>query len=153
MKRKHFLAAEVFGYSYAHYADHLGIGNLRFEQLMPQQIATLERAENEGWDDARLAKALEVAPEEVAAWRSSFRHAQAIVDAPHPAEAFRRGVRSSIEDGVNDGLSDGATIERLVVQICFRAADMGYLLDQEGKRLSAYSQALREETAIDDQAE
>ena len=153
MKRKHFLAAEVFGYSYAHYADHLGIGNMRFEQLIPQQIATLERAEREGWDDARLAKALEVAPEEVAAWRTSFRQAQAIVDAPHPAEAFRRGVRSSVEDAVKDGLRDGATIERLVVQICFRAADMGYLLDQEGKRLSAYSQALRDETAIDDHAE
>jgi hypothetical protein len=153
MKRKHFLAAEIFGYSYAHYADHLGIGNMRFEQLMPQQIATLERAEHEGWDDTRLAKALEVAPEEVAAWRSSFRHAQAIVDAPHAAEAFRRGVRYSIEDAVKDGLSDAAAIERLVVQICFRAADMGYLLDQEEKRLSAYSEALRDETAIEDQAD
>jgi hypothetical protein len=31
MDRIHLLAAEIFGYSYANYEDHLGIGNIRFD--------------------------------------------------------------------------------------------------------------------------
>ncbi len=57
LTRKQMLAAEVFGYSYDHYADHLGIGHERFEKLMPDDIDVLEQAEQEGWDAKRLAKA------------------------------------------------------------------------------------------------
>jgi hypothetical protein len=57
MNRKQLLAAETFHYSYAHYADRLG-GNIRFDKWMPDDVDTLERAEQEGWDDSRLAQAL-----------------------------------------------------------------------------------------------
>lgn len=33
MERIHLLAAELYSYSLANYENHLGIGNLRFEQL------------------------------------------------------------------------------------------------------------------------
>ena len=36
MNRAQLLAAEIFGYSFINYADHLGIGNVRYERLMPE---------------------------------------------------------------------------------------------------------------------
>jgi hypothetical protein len=35
LTRKQMLAAEPCGYSFANYAGHLGIGNIRFEKLTP----------------------------------------------------------------------------------------------------------------------
>mgnify|MGYP000203291533 CR=1 FL=1 len=148
MNRKQLLAAETFHYSYAHYADRLGV-NIRFDELMPRDVDILERAEREGWDDARLAHALEVPEDQVEFWRDSYRRAKAIVDAPTPAESFRRGVRFSIQDAIEGGLTDERAIERLVTQICYRAADLAYLLDLRGERLSDYSLELRQESDFD----
>lgn len=148
MSRRQLLAAETFHYSYANYDDHLGIGNIRFDRLMPDDVDILEQAEQEDWDDARLAQVLEVEVDRVPLWRRSYQRAKAIVDAPTPAEAFRRGVRFSIEDAVEDGLTDEQEIEKLVVQICYRAADLAYLLNMRGERLSEYSRELRDESAI-----
>lgn len=47
MDRLKLLAAEIYGYSFANYEDHLGIGNERYERLMPQTAETLETAERE----------------------------------------------------------------------------------------------------------
>ena len=144
MNRRQLLAAETFAYSYAHYADHLG-GNVRFDRWMPRDVDALERAEREGWEDARLAAALEVEVGQVPRWRRAYQRAKDIIDAPTPAESFRRGVRYSIQDAVEEGLADAEAIEGLVVQICYRAADLTYLLDLEGERLSDYSLELRRE--------
>jgi hypothetical protein len=173
MDRQQLLAAETFHYSYANYDDHLGIGNVRFDKLMPDDVDTLEQAEQEGWDDARLARALEVAEDKVEFWRESYRRAKDVIDAPTPAESFRRGVRYSIMDALEEGLApdvargladdmargladdmarglaDEGAVERLVTQICYRAADLAYLLDLEGEILSSYSQELRSESAAD----
>lgn len=148
MNRKQLLAAETFHYSYAHYADHLG-GNICFDKWMPDDVDTLERAEREGWDDTRLAQVLEVPKDRVEFWRASYQRAKDIVDAPTPAESFRRGVRYSIQDAVEEGLTDEGEIERLVTQICYRAADLAYLLDLGGERLSDYSGELRKESDFD----
>ena len=155
MNRKQLLAAETFAYSYANYENHLGIGNVRFEELMPNDIDTLEQAEQEDWDDAHLAEALEVEEEDVDFWRVSYQRAKEVVDAPNPAEAFRRGVRFSILDAIEEGLSTEDDIEALVTQICYRAADLAYLLDLEEKPLADYSEILREtpEMSIDEDEE
>jgi hypothetical protein len=142
--RRQLLAAETFHYSYAYYADHLG-GDVRFDDLMPDDVDTLERAERENWDDARVAAALEIEEKDAGFRRECYKRAKAIIDAPTPAEAFRRGVRFSIEDAVVEGFSGEETIEDLVVQVCYRAADLGFLLDRTGLRLSDYSEELREE--------
>jgi hypothetical protein len=149
MNRKQLLAAETFSYSYAHYADRLGIGNVRFDKYMPDDVDTLDRAEREEWDEARLARAIEVSVEDVEFWRRGYRRARDIVDAPTPAEAFRRGVRYSIQDAVEEGLADEEAIERLVTQVCYRAADLAYLLDLAQERLSDYSKDLRTEPDFD----
>ncbi len=149
MDRRELLAAETFHYSYANYDDHLGIGNIRFDKLMPDDVDTLEQDAQEGWDDARLAEALEIEVDKVELWRESYRRAKDIVDAPTPAESFRRGVRYSIQDAVEEGLAGEEAIERLVTQICYRAADLGYLLDMEELLLSDYSRELREESPAD----
>jgi hypothetical protein len=143
LDRRHLLAAEIFGYSYANYDDHLGV-NLRFDEIMPADVDTLEQDAEEDWDDGRLAQALEVSEDRVGDWRESYRRAVDIVDAPSPAEAFRRGVRYSILDAVERGLADEDAIERLVTQVCYRAADLAYLLDMEAEILSTYSEELRE---------
>jgi len=144
MQRRDLLAAELYSYSFANYDAHRGIGNQRFDRFMPDDAATLERAAREGWSDARLADALEVAVDAVPEWRMRFERALAIVDAVDAAAAFRNGVRFSIEDALAEGLDSAESIEQLVTQVCYRAADLAFLLDLEGNTLSEYSQALRE---------
>ena len=111
---------------------------------MPDDVDILEKAEREKWDPSRLAQALGVPKESVAAIQRSYGEAKEIVDAPGPAESFRRGIRVSIQHAVEEGLEDRSSIESLVTQICYRAADLGFLLDMEGRRrLSDYSEELR----------
>jgi hypothetical protein len=148
MQRKYLLAAETFRYSYAHYADHLEGRNVRFTRYMPDDVATLERAEREGWDDKTLARALDTPEENAQRLREYYREALDIVDAPSPAEAFRRSVRYAIQYALQEGLASKDNVEELVVQICYRAADLGYLLDMTGERLSEYSEALRQEPGV-----
>ncbi len=149
MDRRDLLAAETFHYSYANYDDHLGIGNIRFDKLMPDDVDTLEQDAQEGWDDARLAAALEIEVDKVEFWRKSYRRAKEIVDAPTAAESFRRGVRYSIQDAVDEGLASEEAIEQLVTQICYRTADLAYLLDMEAEILSDYSRELRRSSDAD----
>jgi len=59
-----------------------------------------------------------------------------IIDAENPAESFRTAVRLAVQDAVADGLSSEADIERLVIQICYRAADLAYLLKMRGESSS-----------------
>ena len=148
MNRKHLLAAETFRYSYTHYADHLEARNARFSKYMPDDVATLEKAEREGWDDARLARALDTSEENAQRLREFYREALEIIDAPTPAEAFRRAVRYSVQFALQEGLETEADVEDLVVQICFRAADLGYLLDMTDERLADYSGELRQEPGV-----
>jgi len=149
MDREKLLAAETFTYSYAHYADHLGIGHVRFEEMMPDDVRILEQAEREGWPLKKLAQALECNEEIAERFRVSYIRAKDIVDAPNAAESFRWGVRYSILDAVEEGLQSEADIERLVTQVCYRAADLAYLLELEGKPLSDYSKELRQTTKFD----
>jgi hypothetical protein len=155
LTREQRLAADIFGYSYAHYADHLGDlpgeGNVRFERAMPEAVDIMERAERENWKPARLAKALEIPEDKVEYYREMYRQAKDIVDAPTPAASFRRGVRHSIQNAMRDGLGSARDVEKLVTQVCYRAADLAYLLEVEEKQLSDYSEELREEPPDDDE--
>ncbi len=49
LNRYHLLAAEMFGYSFANYQNHLGIGHERYEELMPHAVQQVEQAVQEGW--------------------------------------------------------------------------------------------------------
>ena len=149
MNRAQLLAAEIFGYSFANYADHLGIGNVRYERLMPEDAKTLETAEQEGWPAAKIAAALEVEVERAEELLEAFQRAREVVDAENPAEAFRDGVRFSIWHAVEEGLRDPEAIEKLVTQICYRAADLAFLLERAGKTLSQYSRHLRREPGVE----
>jgi len=145
MERVHLLAAEIFGYSFEHYAEHLADGNIRFTELMPKDVSILARAEREGWDRARLAKALEIEEDDVERFQTAYRQALEVVDQPDAAKSFRVGVRQAILRALEEEPRDEAWVERLVTQICYRAADLGYLLALEGKRLRDYSLELRKE--------
>ena len=56
----------MYGYTFANYRDHLGIGNIRYEKLMPDHARTLEKAENQGWPIEKLAKKLRCSDEDAA---------------------------------------------------------------------------------------
>jgi hypothetical protein len=149
MDRIHLLAAEIFGYSYANYEDHLGIGNARFEKLMPNDARILERAAAKGWSTERIARELHCDAAEAEQSLRCYYRARDVVDAENPAESFRWGVRQTIENALKEGLGDEASIERLVTQICYRAADLALLLQREGKPLSRYSRHLRREPGVE----
>ena len=149
MNRAQLLAAEIFGYSFANYADHLGIGNVRYERLMPEAAETLETAEREGWPATKTAEALEVDVERAEELLEALQRAREVVDAENPAEAFRNGVRFAIWHAVEEGLRDPESMEKLVTQICYRAADLAFLLETAGKTLSQYSRHLRREPGVE----
>ena len=144
MERIHFLSAEIFNYSYDNYQDHLGV-NVRFDKLMPEEARLLESAVNNGWSAKKVAKKLDVT-EKVARRLLIFtQEALDVVDAANPSESFRNSVRQSISYALKEGLESQESIENLVQQICYRAADLGVLLDQKGHRLAQYSRHLRRE--------
>lgn len=145
MDRKFLLAAETYNYSFNKYADKLEVRAERFTKLMPKSIDILEKAEKGNWTLEQLAHALEVDTEEAEFLRRGYEIAKDIIDTPSPAESFRRGVRHSIRYAINDGLESDKDIEILVAQICYRAADLSYLLDLRNQKLSEYSKELREE--------
>ncbi len=146
MERKHILAAELYSYSFENYRNHLGIGNVRFESLMPEDVKLMDQAESENWPDDRIAKKLEIEPDSVPEWRQKYLRAKSIVDADSPAESFRLGVRFSIQDALEKGISSSEDIEDLVTQICYRASDMSVLLELREESLSEYSDSFRKET-------
>ena len=148
MTRSQLLAAEIFGYSFDNYADHLGIGNARFDSLMPKDAETLERAELESWPIGRLARSLQVDELTARSLLDGFARARTVVDADNPAETLRHAVRFLVSDATAQGLSSDEAIEDLVRQICYRVADLGYLLDIVGQPLSRYSRHLRREPDV-----
>jgi hypothetical protein len=144
------IAAELFSYSYPNYADHLDIGNVRFEELMPGEVDLLEKAEREKWSLPRIAEEIDMSVEEVPGWLTKLQEAREIVDASTLVKSFRRALRQSIENALAEGLADRASVERLITQICYRTADLAYRLEDHGTHLSEYSEELREETEYDD---
>jgi hypothetical protein len=149
MDRYQLLAAELYGYSYANYQDHLGIGNIRYDKLMPDAARTLERAVTENWPLERVGHELQLDEGEAEQALRSFRQARDVVDAENAAESFRWAVRQAIEHAVAEGLKDENSVEQLVTQICYRAADLGFLLKRERKPLSRYSRHLRREPGVE----
>lgn len=146
LNRNQLLAAETFSYSYDNYADHEG--NRRFDEYMPHDARVLEKADREGWSLDRIAEALDVDQELASRLQSSFRDALVVVDAPHPAESFRRSVRQCIQRAKAEGLDSEEQIEALVIQICYRASDLSYLLRCRNEQLHKYSDLLRREPNV-----
>jgi hypothetical protein len=149
MNEIHILAAELYGYSYNNYENHLAVDNMRFTTYMPEGVRILQRAEIEHWPQERIAEELELSAEEVEVMVEDFRKAKEIVFSQNASESFRNAVRDSIQTAMKNGLNTADDVEELVIQICFRASDLGYLLDREGKRLSHYGQWLQREKGVD----
>ena len=148
MTRRERLAAEHFSYSLANYADHIEVGNKRFTTIMPEIVDAIERACNENWTVKQISEKLEVDPNEVPDILDCFHEAREIVDASNPSEAFRLAVHRQVRNAIEDGLDD-SKIDDLVIQICYCAADLGCLLEWEGKRLVDYSEWLRRDKDVD----
>ncbi len=147
MERIHLLASEIFKYSYANYKDHLGV-NERYDKLMPRDAKLLETAILEKWPAKKVAEKLEVPIDTAKQLLVTTQEALNIVDAVNPAESFRKAVEQSIHHALEDGLHSQEAIVNLVTQICYRAADLGLLLEREENSLSQYSRHLREESDV-----
>jgi hypothetical protein len=149
LTRYQLLAAEIYSYSYANYLDHLGIGNIRFDRLMPNDARKLESAVNEEWPVDRVANELEIDHEMAVRFMDATRDALEVVDAKDPSESFRRSVRQVIKAAVEEGLEDDDAVEKLVVQVCYRVSDLAYLLKAEGNSLSRYCRHLRRDPNVE----
>jgi len=149
MNTNQLLAAELFNYSYDNYADHVAVDNLRFTEYMPEDVEKLQKAERGNWSHERIAQELEIEESKVDEWLESFKRAKDIVFAENASESFRESVKYSIKDALQEGGKTEEEIDDLVIQICYRAADLGYLLELEGKRLSDYSKWLRRKKDVD----
>ena len=145
LNRNQFLTAEIFAYSYANYADHLGIGNERFENLMPNDAATLELAVNEKWEISRLAKVLGIDSDTASSLIASTKDALKIVDAKNPAIAFREAITQLVTKTSEEGLNSDDAVRNLVTQVCYRVSDLAHLLAAEGTDLMSHCKELRKE--------
>lgn len=150
MERKHFLAAQIYGYSYIRYAENLDEENIRFTTLMPGEVEVLEQAERENWEPNRLAEALGIEEEKVGLWQELYRNSKYIVDAGSCVESFRASIRSILRNAASESLIENEIVERIITQICYQTADLGYMLDLEDKRLSDYANRLREADGVDE---
>lgn len=146
LTRLQFLTAEIFAYSYANYANHLGIGHVRFEKLMPDDAVKLEQAVDENWDLTRLAKALDVDADTASALIASTKDALKIVDAGNPAIAFREAVTQLVAKASEEGLDSDDAVRNLVTQVCYRVSDFAHLLAADGTDLMSHCERLRRET-------
>jgi hypothetical protein len=144
MKRIHYLAAEIYFYSYDNYDGHLGI-NDRFDKLMPNEARLLDAALDGDIDAKDLAKKLKMTEDELIEFLQRTKNARKIVDADSLADGFREGVRQSIKQALEKGIDNEAAIDALAGQICYRAADFSFRLKQNGERLEQYSEDLRRE--------
>ncbi|HKJ67317.1 MAG TPA: hypothetical protein VKA68_05130 [bacterium] len=148
MKRIHKLAAEIFRYSYDNYLNHLGI-NERFDRLMPKDVRILTTAMQEEWSVKEVAEALDISENDAITLLENTRGAIEVVDAENPAECFRNAVRQCIQYAVKDGLDSQEKIEQLARQICYRAADLGVLLEERRHTLHQYSRHLRRDPDVE----
>jgi hypothetical protein len=96
-----------------------------------------------------VAQKLKVDAEKAADLQRAFRRACDVIDAENPAESFRWAVRQCVELAIAEGLRDEPSVERLVKQVCYRAADLAFLLKVEGMPLSRYSRHLRKEPGVE----
>jgi len=147
LDRWKLLAAETFSYSYDNYADHRG--NARFDRYMPDDVRVLDQAVRESWPLGRLAQKLDRSEDEAKIMLGAFHDALEVVDAPTPAESFRRSVRQVIKRALAEGIEGDEQIEALVIQICYRAADLSFLLHSSGEPLHKYSDLLRREPGVE----
>jgi len=148
LDRIKLLAAELFSYSYDHYADHVEVGNERFTKLMPKDIHILIKAVDEKWSENKISKELQIDKSEVKDYLKQFEVAKKIVNAENSSESFRNSIKYVIEESLNNNLTN-EEIDKLVIQICYRVADFGYLLELENKKLCEYSKWLRREKDVD----
>jgi hypothetical protein len=150
MERRHFLAAQIYGYSYTHYAENLEKENVRFTTLMPGEVDVLEQAEREDWEPNRLAEALGIEADKVSLWQDLYQASKHIVDAGTCVDSFRASIRSILKAAASESLDEDEVVERIAAQICYQTADLGYLLDQENRRLSDYGNRLRQTNSINE---
>jgi hypothetical protein len=150
MERIHFLAAQIYGYSYIRYAENLDEENIRFTTLMPGEVKVLEQAERENWEPNRLAEALGIEEEKVSLWQELYRNGKHIVDAGSCVDSFRASIRSILRAAASETFHENEIVERIITQICYQIADLGYMLDLEDKRLSDYANRLRQANGVDE---
>jgi predicted transcriptional regulator len=148
LDRIKLLASELFSYSYDNYADHVEGGNERFTKLMPNDVRVLIKAVEEKWSENKISEELKIDINEVKNYLARFEVAKKIVDALNPSESFRNSIKDIVERAVKDRLTN-EEIDQLVIQICYRTADLGYLLDLENNKLSDYSEWLRRDKGVD----
>lgn len=116
---------------------------------MPDDARTLERADAEGWPPGRSPRA---------EGRAGGRRRTGAGVPPRAGRGrcegrgriFPVGRPSVRRARPGGGAGDEPSVERLVTQICYRAADLAFLLDREGEPLSRYSRDLRTEPGVTD---
>ena len=143
MNRVQYLAAEVFGYSYDHYQEKVEMRHIRFTKYMPNTIRQLEKAESDSISDIKLAEIVEIDVDKIKGLKEAFENAKRIVDTKNAGVSFENGVRASVKNFMEKENIQGVNVENLVEQIFYRAADLGFLLKEENKELSDYSEMLR----------
>lgn len=143
MKKIHYLAAELFGYSYDNYEEKVSMNHIRFTKYMPETVKIFRKAYTEDWDDQLLAKKAEIDLENISIWREKYLNAVKIIEAGSPDKQLEAGLDVSIRIAIESGLNSDEQIGELIEQIKYRFCDFGNLIKHENRSLSEYSDYFR----------
>ena len=90
-----------------------------------------------------MASKLEVEIDDIEKMKQALDRAIKIVDNSNAGEVFIAGIKQSIKNAMDKGLVTESDIDALILQICYRVSDFGFLLNEEDKSISDYDELLK----------
>lgn len=133
LTRHERLAAEVFAIPYHEYAERVQRSHPAAGPGMLEWIAILETAEEQRWEDRRVASLLGCEVDDARDTRRRYRDALEIIDARTPVEGFHIALRQAVATALSHrGLSE-MEIDDVVALMGARVADLLHQAAHSGR--------------------
>ncbi|MGK7396769.1 MAG: hypothetical protein ACNS62_19490 [Candidatus Cyclobacteriaceae bacterium M3_2C_046] len=130
MDKYKLLAAEMNGFRYADYYNHLG--NLHFDTILPNEVKRLEKAAQENWSDDQISRELKLDREVARKKLRKYKLAKKLIESPGLAEFLRRSLRETLKTCASISEEEQ---EQMVENICQRMTDLGFMLERRNQQL------------------
>jgi hypothetical protein len=147
MKAIHYLAADLFGYSYKHYQEKVSMNHIRFTKYMPDAIRTLRKGIHQGWTNQKIATAMDMPIEKVDDWKAMYELYADLHDDDHLGRFFVESVKADIEKlQIKISASDQ---NKLIHALAYRLMDLDFKLEANDECLKDYGDYFRFEIEDD----
>lgn len=136
MKKIHYLAADIFGYSYTHYQEKVSMNHPRFTKYMPEDVRKLKKARQENWTDEKIAEGLEMPIENVPHWKRMYQLYADLDYEDHLGKFFLDSLKTDIKKlQIKLSASDQ---KKLIHALAYRLMDFNFMLEENDETLKDY---------------